>query len=1006
MGMWDWLGRVAGVPATPPPETPRATFSSHPMPIDQMFLAMRGSTGPVSRDEALSVPAIQKGRNLLCSIATLPIVQKDANNKRVRNPLFDQLDPDVPNIVHMAQTVEDLVFESISWWRITGYGFDGYPMTVRRLEPSSVSLHPPTSKRTPAPLPSGEDPRGNVVWVDGEPVSVRDVIRFDSPNPAVLTVCARSIRRAIRFDKAAEKYARNPRPLDYFTPTDGVDPAEDAEIKEILGEWAQSRQTESTAYVPAALSYNTVETATPADLQLVQLQQQVTLDLARALGVDPEDLGVSTTSRTYANIIDRRRDRINDVYAPYMRAITDRLSMPDVTKRGYRVEFDLIDYLKSNPTERWMTYEKGKNLGVYTVEEIRQMEGLPPMAEADTGQAPATDGQGPAVAPETEAVAVDAAQAAPAHTFDDSDRLTFTDTSTLEFAVDRESRTIEGIAVPYGKVGVKYGLKFRFRRGSLKWSDVSRVKLLRGHDFNQALGVATELKDTPAGLRAKFKVARGPEGDRALELAEDGVLDGLSVGVNFDPTADTEQASRGDRSVMDVIRGDLREVSLTPMPAFDDARVTRVAASLTGGTMDETATSGQAPQAGTATDTPAAPTTAVEAPVGFSADQLAQLRTALGLPEPTPETRPTVDATRLTASVTREELPYRFDRGGNFVTTDHVFSADLHEMARARDEFGVNTEAGKRVMALVRAAFDVDTADVNELNPNIQRPDMYVDQRDYRTPLWNFINKGAPPNGVQPFTFPKFSSASGLVGDHTEGTEPTSGTFVTTNQTVTPTALSGKASITREVWDMGGNPAVSTLIWNQMMRGWKEGLESATATFLNTLTAATDITLTTAAVNEALQAEWDAAVADLQFIRGYDFEALALEKVLYKQFVAAVDDVGRKLYAQINPQNANGTASRRFTMLDLAGVTGVPSWALPSTAGSPNNSWLFDPSTVHGWATTPQRLEFPGTAAATTEDPVGSYAPVAMVDIGLWGYKAFANSDIGGVRQVIYDSVT
>jgi hypothetical protein len=60
---------------------------------------------------------------------------------------------------------------------------------------------------------------------------------------------------------------------------------------------------------------------------------------------------------------------------------------------------------------------------------------------------------------------------------------------------------------------------------------------------------------------------------------------------------------------------------------------------------------------------------------------------------------------------------------------------------------------------------------------------------------------------------------------------------------------------------------------------------------------------------------------------------------------------------------------------------------------------------VHGWATAPQRLEFPGTAAVTAEDPVGSYAPVAMVDLAIWGYKAFANSDIGGVRQVIYDTV-
>src|SRR5690606_28752982 len=148
----------------------------------------------------------------------------------------------------------------------------------------------------------------------------------------------------------------------------------------------------------------------------------------------------------------------------------------------------------------------------------------------------------------------------------------------------------------------------------------------------------------------------------------------------------------------------------------------------------------------------------------------------------------------------------------------------------------------------------------------------------------------------------------------------------------------------------------------------------------------------------ALVNEWDAAVADLQFARGYDFSVLLLEQVLYKAFVAAEDGNGRKLVPQINPQNANSQAARRFVQLDLAGVLGVPSWALASTPGSPNNSWLFDPMFVHGWATAPQRLEFPGT------DTTGGYAPVAYVDIAVWGYKALANSDIGAVRQVIYDS--
>jgi hypothetical protein len=310
------------------------------------------------------------------------------------------------------------------------------------------------------------------------------------------------------------------------------------------------------------------------------------------------------------------------------------------------------------------------------------------------------------------------------------------------------------------------------------------------------------------------------------------------------------------------------------------------------------------------------------------------------------------------------------------------------------------TDAGRRVKAMLEETFAVVTTDVNELNPTIQRPDLYVDQRDYKYPLWNAVNKGAPPNGVQPFAFPKFNSSSGLIGDHTEGVEPASGAFTVTNQTVTPTAYSGAADITRETFDMGGNPAISTLIWNQMKRSQREALEAATSTFLATLTAATDITLGVQADDDALIAAWEDAVAELQFIRGYDFDMFAVEKVLYKKFAAAKYESGEPAYPILNPSNRNGSAQTRFRQLDLAGVIGTPSWALASTAGALNSSWLFDRTVVFGWATPPQRLEFAGF------DADGDYAPVAMIRIAAWGYKAFANTDIGGVRQVTYDSVT
>ena len=1085
----------------------RVTFDSAPRPIDLMFAEMLRSSGTtVARGEALSVPAVRRGRNQLCSVATMPLEQVGPDNEVDPNPLLAQIDPDVPNVVTISQTVEDLVFEGIAWWLKTAEDFAGFPVAARHLDVSIVSLKPPEG-RNPSPLPSGVDPRGGVVWVDGKPVAGSRVIRFDSPNPAVLKHAGREIRRAILLDKAASMYADDPRPLDYFTPADGADPVDDEEVKEILGKWKAARKARSTGYVPAALGYHSVDAPSPQQLQLVELQRQASLDIANSLGIDPEDLGISTTSRTYSNDVDRRRNKLNDVLKPYMRAITDRLSMGDVTRPGFAVRFNTTEYLQPNPTDRWAIYETAVRMGAMTLPEVRQPEGLPALPDTDEGAttvdetstrelqlveqiqkiylgvgtvvtaaeareilnrsgaglvvnapvgtaAPPPPAPSPVEEPVGDAEQVEATQPALV-TFDRSPGLTFVDVPATEFSVDVDRRIIEGLILPYNAVADQGGYRFQFERGSLQYSETSRVKLLRDHDMHQPLGKAVKLHDKASGMYARFSVARGVEGDRALELAEDGVLDGFSVGVDFDLAADTS-LDRRDKNLRRVHRSDLREVSLTPMPSFDTARVTKVAASRNqgGGHVADT------PEAPESTEPPAVPDPqtpdTVPAPpdpapeptgLNLSQDQLAAVLavpgtwqaitrqptpeptapvTALNLsmdqvgqlmewarasasseltpaPAPAATEGPTpVDPTRtLNLALTQEALPYRFDRGGRFTTTEHEFSTDVVDMVKRGDFDGTGTDAGRRVMALVRAKFaDVDVADVNELNPDIQRPDMYVDQRDFRYPIWESISKGAPPNGVQPFVFPKFASASGLVGDHTEGVEPTGGTFVTTSQTVTPTALSGKASLTREIWDTGGNPAVSTLIWNQMQRSWREGLESAAATFLNTLTAATDISLGVAVTDEALAAAWDIAIADLQFVRGYDFEMFAVEQRLYRAFVDATATDGRKIYPQINPQNASGTSERRFSRLDLAGVVGVPAWALTATPGAANNSWLFDPMTVHGWASPPQRLDLLGSggAAAGVE-----YKPVAYVDIAIWGYKAFANSDIGGVRQVTYD---
>jgi HK97 family phage prohead protease len=941
------------------------TFSASG-PIDRVLSEMMGAGAAprVSRAEALTVPAVQRGRNMICSVATLPLERVDAQQNVVRSPLLEQIDPDVPNVVTMAQTIEDLLFEGIAWWRILGVGYDLFPYSARRIDPNTVSLNPPGDV-SPAPLPSGHDPRGAAVWVDGVRVPADEVIRFDSPNPAVLKAAGRAIRRAILLDQAGAMYAKDPRPLDYFTTAENHDEPEDEETGNFLTRWLSARRRRATAWVPGWAKYVTVDSPSPADLQLAELTKEAKLDIANALGVDPEDLGVSTTSRTYANAVDRRIDRINNVLAPYMDAITDRLSMNDVTPRGHTVRFNLLGYMKSNPTERYVVHAQAITLGIYDKEEARAMEGLPARTAvtSDVAAAPTSDGSPSPVG----------AVAAPVLTFA-GPQLRTMNVSVHGFAVDTQARTITGLALPFDQITEKYGVRIRFDRGSLQFGEPSRNKMLRDHDKSQAIGAGVQLVETPEGYRSQHRIARGAEGDRALELAEDGVLDGLSVGVQFDLAADTVPDPE-NKGVLLVKRASWYETSLTAMPAFDDARVTTVTASLNGGTVPDTT------PATPATPTPATPASG-PATVTLTAEQLAAFA-AGGVPPREP-----VNPTVVSAGFVREPAPYRFDRKGNLLAGAHEFSADLIAGLRDGDK-----AANDRVMGFIRAQFDVVTGDVNELNVPANRPELYVDQRDFKYPVWAAINKGTLTE-ITPFTFPKFNSAAGLVGAHTEGVEPTSGTYTVTNQTVTPSAVSGKMKISRETWDQGGNPQIGNLIWQQMVKSWFEALEAAAIAVLDAATP-TAIALTAGGgtTGQTLAAEIKAALTVLQFVRGgFAFTDAFTQIDLYKALAAALDDAGRPLFPILGPTNADGTAEPRLSAIMVDGVQFLPSWALAATGAVVASSYLFDKQSVHGWASAPQRL---------TIDAI----EVANVFIGLWGYKATAISDITGVREITYDPV-
>lgn len=927
--MGIWTKRIRDAYASPP----APAFAVDETSIDPAVFGLASYTSPtapaprIDRRAAIQVPAVKRARDLIAgALGQLPWELYTPTRDRVRDyPLFTQPEANTPGTVTKTRIAEDLLFEAIAWFRITEWADLGpagrWPTRVKRLDPRTVDVRP-----------------NGTVWIDGREVPSDTLIRFDSPNDPLLVAGARAIRTCLALETAAGLYAAEPMPLGYFAPADGVDPATDDEIVKILTDWQAARQKRATGYVPASLQYKSVQFS-PEQMQLADARQHAVLEIARIAGVDPEELGVSTTSRTYANQWDRRKAFVDFTLGGYVSAIQDRLSMPDITPDGFYARLALDAFMRSDALSRYTAYAAGLAVGALDEADIARLEDNP--TPRPTRSTPTMT---PIAASDSELITF----AADTLTFA-ADTLTLDGTAT--FSVDPEARTISGLAAPFGVPAVSQGRKYQFSPGTLTFAAPQRVKLLVGHDPGHAIGFATELTERPAsahgpaGIYGVFRVASGPRGDEALQLAADGVLDGLSIGLASGGTF-------ADRAgIIHAVNARIAEISLVPIPSFDDARVNTV-------TLSDDATQG--PDFATLVKDAVA---AGLASATFSTTS----RATVGAGDPT---------------FIAEELPYRFDGG----RSEHSFSGDLRASASG------DLDARQRLETFMAdpAVFAVTTGNVTALNPAVSRPELFVPNLSYSTPLWDLVSNGTVDDAT-PFTIPKFSSATGLVGAHTQGVEPTPGTFVATNQTITPTPLSGKIEINREVWDQGGSPQADQIIWAEMLNGWFEAREARIAALLNGIAVANTqggAELNFAgAVDAALVDAVTNYLAGLQFVRGGNrFTALALDGNLFPALVNAKDTTGRKLLPVLGPTNAQGQVSGAFDRVALGGTEGRAAWALGT--GNAANSYNFVPTSVWAWSSAPRKFTF-------------EYQ-IKSIDLAIWGYMATACTRDSDVKRLDY----
>lgn len=453
-------------------------------------------------------------------------------------------------------------------------------------------------------------------------------------------------------------------------------------------------------------------------------------------------------------------------------------------------------------------------------------------------------------------------------------------------------RTMSAQLVTYGKTvhpQSSWGMPVRFAKGALETPDnLAAVKLCMDHDTGRVVGAMTDFTTNKAGPYGTFRFARTGAADDAFVLAEDGILDSVSVGARVH---DYNIVKEDDVDVVEVTRATLFEVSLVGHPADTDALIDSV----------------------TARKAPAMPTTetTVEAPE-LSEAQLEQVLAAMQQRMAPPAAAPVAlehgpakvqiigQDGKPVALARQDRIPSVLGNDGKRYTAGDYFQR--YAKAVRDGETGPFNE--------IRAALaDEITTDVPGLLPTAIVGEL-LGRASGRRPVWeSFTARDMPMAGAK-FDRPKITQHVQVGARGAEKTNPPSRKFLAVLEEVNKQTWAGGLDVSFEALDWTSPSLLNELIidFTRMYLAWTDQY-AATALVAATTAGAQSVTWdgTAATLNKALT---DAAILVANGV-GPEVDAMPntiwLAMDVWGQLAALNDTTNRPLLPKIGPTNAMGT---------------------------------------------------------------------------------------------------
>ena len=337
---------------------------------------------------------------------------------------------------------------------------------------------------------------------------------------------------------------------------------------------------------------------------------------------------------------------------------------------------------------------------------------------------------------------------------------------------DAPRRTISGVAVPYNvPATVSDGTAVIFRPGSLP-VEGKAPRLFMYHDASMPVGIVTERVETEEGMLFSAKVSASSQGQDAMIMLEEKVIDQVSVGVS--PT----KFSYDEAGTMIIEAATWTELSLVPVGAFGDlANIVSVAASIHQEpeevVLNEEVTPVEEKQEMSEINETAVEATIPTAPI------FAQAKRKFDLPTP-----------------------------GEYLAAMHIGGETFRNVAAAAREFAISKQS-----ALQAAAGDVLTTDTPGLLP-VPVLGPVFDDLNYIRPVVTAVGARAMPDGGQSKTWirPTWTTHTSVGSQSPELNGVSATTPVIASNVVTKTTLAGQVTLSVQDIDFTSPAAMEIIL--------------------------------------------------------------------------------------------------------------------------------------------------------------------------------------------------